>query len=165
MPGVGAIAAEAGVTRATIYNHFTSRAVLVDAVLDDTVRRHGMDHLVERTRHMPWREALLAAVTTCAQFWDAERALLRRLLVTQAQEPELTERLQQREAWRTKQFATILTPLQPSPAFGELVGGTVALTSFATYDQLLTHTGSSATAAHAMRTATTAWIDAAARTQ
>jgi len=162
MPSVGAIAAEAGVTRATIYNHFTSRTALVDAVLDDTVRRHGMDRLVEQTLRMPWQEALTAAITTCAQFWDAERALLRRLLVTRAEEPEVTERLRQREAWRTEQFATILTPLQTSPAFSDLVGGTVALTSFATYDQLLTQTGSNATAERAMRIAATAWINATA---
>jgi hypothetical protein len=121
-----------------------------------------MDRLVEQTLGMPWREALAAAITTCAQFWDAERALLRRLFVTQAQEPEVTERLQQREMWRTKQFATILTPLQTSPAFSDLVGGTVALTSFATYDQLLAQTGSNATAERAMRIAATAWINATA---
>jgi AcrR family transcriptional regulator len=162
MPSVGAIATEAGVSRATIYNHFTSRAALVDAVVEDTVRQHGMDRLVEQTLSLPWQEALTAAVTTCAHFWDAEHALLRRLFVTHLEEPEVTKRLRQREAWRTEQFAAILTPLRTAPAFGDIVAGAVALTSFATYDQLLTHTGSSATAEAGMRIAATAWIKAAA---
>lgn len=74
-----------------------------------------MDRLIERSRGIPWRDALTASVTTCAEFWAAEQAVLRRLLASEVVEPDVTDRLRQREAWRSEQFGTILAPLT-SPA-------------------------------------------------
>ena len=157
VPSMEAIAAAAGVTRATVYNHFTSRAALIDAVLTDTVRRHGMDCLVERSERRSGNDALTATITTCATFWKSERGLLRCLYGSGSDEPDVTQGLRQREAWRTKQFATIMAAASPA-APSRAVGVVVALTSFATYDQLVTHTGDHATAELAMQRAAAAFL-------
>lgn len=162
VPSMEAIAVEAGVTRATVYNHFTSRAALVDAVLTDTVRRHGMDRLVERSQETSESDALTAAIATCATFWRLERELLRSLFAFGSDEPDVTHGLQQREAWRTTQFAEIVTIASPAETSNRVVGVVVALTSFATYDQLVTQTGDHATAERAMQRAVAACIFPAA---
>lgn len=158
VPSMEAIAADAGVTRATVYNHFSSRAALIDAVLTDAVRRHGMDRLVERSRGPSGNEALKVAITTCATFWESERTLLRCLFTLGADEPDVIQGLRQREAWRTQQFAEIVAAATPAETSSRLVGVIVALTSFATYDQLVTHTDDHATAEEAMQRAVAAHL-------
>lgn len=146
-----------------MYNHFSSRAALIDAVLSDAVRRHGMDRLAERSQDLHWREALTATIATCATFWGSEQALLRRLFAVGTDERDLIEGLRRRERWRADQFAALLAPVVPPETQVDVVGVAVALTSFATYDQLITQTGDPATAERAMQLAVTACLELAAR--
>jgi AcrR family transcriptional regulator len=148
-PGMEAIAAAAGVTRMTIYNHFTSRAALIDAVLSDVVGRAEMDRLVDRGAALPARDALVAAIDTTARFWNAERPLLKRLFLPSPEEPAVTATLRRREGWRYQQFHIILGRLLPAPAREGLTattGAVVALTSFPTYEQIITYAADAATA-------------------
>ena len=148
-PGMEAIAATAGVTRMTIYNHFTSRAALIDAVLTDVVARAEMDRLVDRGATLPAHDALVAAIDTTACFWSKERPLLRRLFLPSPEEPAVTATLKRREGWRYQQFYSILGRLIPTAAREDLTattGAVVALTSFPTYEQIITYAADAATA-------------------
>lgn len=137
-----AVAARAGVTRATVYNQVASKAGLLDAVLTALVERAGMDTLSADTREMPAQQARMFVVEQTCRFWHAERAVLRPLFGLAAIDPEIAANLARREQWRTDQLDDLLTrmPAQkgssPQLPRGAVLAGLRAVTSFPAYDAL-----------------------------
>jgi AcrR family transcriptional regulator len=137
-----AVAARAGVTRATVYNQVASKAGLLDAVLTAIVERAGMDRLSTDTREMTAQQARLFVVEQTCRFWHAERAVLRPLFGLAAIDQEIAANLARREQWRTDQLDDLLARLpaqngsSPPLPRGAVLAGLRALTSFPTYDAL-----------------------------
>ena len=138
-----AVAARAGVTRATVYNQVASKAGLLDAVLTALVERARMDRLLTDTQQMTARQARMFVVEQTCRFWHAERAVLRPLFGLAAIDQEIAANLAQREQWRTDQLDGLLTRLlatrngpSPRPPRAALLAGLRAVTSFPTYDAL-----------------------------
>ncbi|MEP7055487.1 MAG: TetR/AcrR family transcriptional regulator [Actinomycetota bacterium] len=134
-----AVALAAGVTRATVYNHFRSRTDLIEAVLDTVVARDRMDRLVEVSADADPVVALRQAVARTCRFWHAERPLLRRLFATAYADASVEALLRRREGWRREQLAVLLGRVGgvPSRAAARTRADVLlALTSFPTYDRL-----------------------------
>jgi AcrR family transcriptional regulator len=147
-----AVAARAGVTRATVYNQVTSKAGLLDAVLTDLAERAGMDRLLTTTRSMTATQARTFVVEQTCRFWHAERAVLRPLFGLAAIDADIAANLARREQWRTDQLDALLERLmgrdhgegQEQQRDGDesrltrdvVLAGLRAVTSFAAYDAL-----------------------------
>src|SRR5436190_19048247 len=73
------VAERAGVSRATLYQHFRSRLDLVDGICDTM----GVNPALIEIRHTvaleDVDEALAATVALCVQFWSSEDAVLEQL--------------------------------------------------------------------------------------
>lgn len=74
------VARQAGVTRVTVYNRFTSRRGLLEALFDEVGGRSRFgERLHEVLARRDAREALRAYIELFCEFWDGNRALHRRL--------------------------------------------------------------------------------------
>ena len=139
-----AVAARAGVTRATVYNQVASKAGLLDAVLTSLVERAGMDRLLSDSREMTPQRARMFIVEQTCRFWHAERAVLRPLFGLAGIDQEIAANLARREQWRTDQLDDLLARLSPQAGSGSpsrppreaLLAGLRAVTSFPSYDAL-----------------------------
>lgn len=135
---MAAVAERAGVTRATVYNQFTSRGELTEAVLDAVVTRDRVDTLVSETADLAPRLAIEHAVATTAAFWHNERPLLRRLFATATDDTAIAAMLARREGWRREQWSTLLARTDVSAErMDRQADLLVALTSFPTWDHLV----------------------------
>jgi len=76
---VDAVAKQAGVARATVYNQFSSKAGLLEALFDDLAQRGGMFELATVFRKEEPLEALDELVRVFGRFWTTDRLLIRRL--------------------------------------------------------------------------------------
>lgn len=74
------VAAGAGISRATVYYQFGSKAELVDAVLADALVRGGIERVV-RAREAPTAlDALRRYIPEVCRFWAREYPIFRQLL-------------------------------------------------------------------------------------
>jgi AcrR family transcriptional regulator len=137
-----AVAARAGVTRVTVYNQFSSKAGLLDAVLTELTERAGMDRLLTSTKEMDEAGAQAFVVEQTCRFWHAERAVLRPLFGLAAIDPDIAAGLARREQWRTDQFDELLERRAAREGrarrsdLDEVLAGLRAVTSFPAYDAL-----------------------------
>ncbi|MDQ1708855.1 MAG: hypothetical protein QOG49_240 [Frankiaceae bacterium] len=147
-----AVALEAGVTRATVYNHFAAKTDLIEAVLDVVVARDRMDRLVEVADGLDPVAGLQRAVSQTCRFWHAERPLLRRLFAAAYADRAVDELLQRREGWRRDQLATMLSRVGKRSGVDprRYTDVLLALTSFPAYDRLVGPHGRPRTAAAAL---------------
>lgn len=77
---VDAVARRAGVTRATVYHHFKSKAGLLESLYDSLASRAGLrEFLVEAFRETTPDAAIRRLVIAYCRLWAAERAVIRRL--------------------------------------------------------------------------------------
>ncbi|MFC4048803.1 TetR/AcrR family transcriptional regulator [Actinomadura syzygii] len=99
------VAADAGVTRVTIYRHFESKLGLLDAVGEDLAQRSG---LVAGMREAAGigdpAAAFTAMVGELCRFWGTDPELLRRLISLSAVDPEAHQVVAGREDWRLRRI-------------------------------------------------------------
>jgi AcrR family transcriptional regulator len=95
------VAADAGVTRVTIYRHFGSKLGLLEAVSEDLAERSrivaGMDEAAGIADPVG---AFTAMVTELCRFWTTDPDVFRRLISLAAVDPEARQVIAGREQWR-----------------------------------------------------------------
>ncbi len=119
---VDAIAAEAGVSKRTVYSHYGDKEALFLSVVRDTYE--GMlARISEIVDHVPWDCDLGAALTKCVTditrsiVRSPERSTLARLLITEAPHfPDVIDLLHTREI-----APLIAAPLEKLAAAGQLI--------------------------------------------
>jgi AcrR family transcriptional regulator len=106
------VAADAGVTRVTIYRHFDSKLGLLDAIAEDLAQRArivtGMRTATEVTDPVT---AFTAMVTELCRFWDTDPDVFRRLISLAAVDPEAQKVIASREQWRYEQIGRVVRRL------------------------------------------------------
>lgn len=146
------VAADAGVTRVTIYRHFDSKLGLLDAIAEDLAQQArivtGMHRASEISDPVV---AFTAMVTELCRFWSTDPDVFRRLISLAAVDPEAQQVIARREEWRYQQISTFVrrlaqvdrlqSPFQARRATAVI--GTV--TSFPACDEMSTRLRSSLT--------------------
>jgi AcrR family transcriptional regulator len=106
------VAADAGVTRVTIYRHFDSKLGLLDAIADDLAQRArivtGMHEAAEIGDPVA---AFTAMVTVLCRFWNSDPDVFRRLISLAAVDPEAQQVIAGREQWRYEQVSMFVRRL------------------------------------------------------
>jgi AcrR family transcriptional regulator len=94
------VAAQAGVTRLTVYNQFGSRRGLLEAVFDDVAFRGGLYRLPAAMAEKDPRVALLRLVTIFCEFWYFNRRMLGRIIGAGVADPRLERAIRERNERR-----------------------------------------------------------------
>ncbi|MFA1543475.1 TetR/AcrR family transcriptional regulator [Actinomadura monticuli] len=139
------VAADAGITRVTIYRQFSSKLGLLDAVAED---------LAQRARLVSGVEAALAVddpvaafrelVVELCRFWATDPDLLRRLLGLATVDPEAGHVVQSREQWRFDQIGAFVRRLDAAGRLHDdldveqAVAAIGAVTGFPACDEMAT---------------------------
>ncbi|MFA1549880.1 TetR/AcrR family transcriptional regulator [Actinomadura chokoriensis] len=106
------VAADAGITRVTIYRQFSSKLGLLDAVAEDLAQRARLVSGVEAALTVDDPVAAFQElVVKLCRFWDTDPDLLRRLLGLATVDPEAGHVVQSREQWRFDQIAAFVRRL------------------------------------------------------
>lgn len=141
--GLEEVAADAGVTRVTVYRHFGSKLGLLDAVAGDLAERSGVVGRMWAALDIPDSgEAFRSLVTELCGFWSVDQDLFRRLISLAAVDPEVRQVIDSREQWRYQQVSTVVARLDEQgrlrPCF-DRTGATATVgtvTSFPSCDEL-----------------------------
>jgi AcrR family transcriptional regulator len=106
------VAADAEVTRVTIYRHFDSKLGLLDAVAENVAHQArlvtGMEEAAQATTSVA---AFTAMLTELCQFWNIDPDVFRRLISLAAVDPEAHDVIDSREAWRYDQVSIFVRRL------------------------------------------------------
>jgi AcrR family transcriptional regulator len=103
------VAADAGITRVTIYRQFASKLGLLDAVADDLAQRAQVVSGVDAAAAVADPViAFRAMVSELCRFWATDPGLLRRLIGLAAVDSEAGHVVQGREQWRYDQIAVFV---------------------------------------------------------
>jgi AcrR family transcriptional regulator len=139
------VAADAGVTRVTIYRQFSSKLGLLDAIAEDLAAHAqvvpGM-HAAAEVADPP--AAFTAMVSQLCRLWSTDPDVFRRLISLAAVDPEARQVITSREQWRYAQIATFVhrlaaadrlhTPFDSEHAIAAIG----AVTSFPACDEMAT---------------------------
>ena len=141
--GLDAIARSAGVSRLTVYNHFRSRAGLLEALYDYLAARGNVPRAMEALRTRDPAARLAGLVRALAHLWSSDPVAIRRLHAMAALDAEIARGLGAREARRRRAVGRIVRSLALAGRHPQgrwryhLVADTLcALASFETYDAL-----------------------------
>jgi AcrR family transcriptional regulator len=130
---VEAVAERAGISRATLYQHFRSRLDLVDAMCDGFAANPELQAIREAVTLPDPAEALDATLARTVAFYGSEDALLRSLYDAAAVEPAAREFVERQTADRRGTVA----PLARRLGGGRETHATLMLlTSFGAYREL-----------------------------
>ncbi|MBO2463486.1 TetR/AcrR family transcriptional regulator [Actinomadura violacea] len=142
------VAAEAGVTRVTVYRRFGSKPGLLEAVADDLAgRSEVVPHLREALDRPDAPDAFRGTVTGICRFWGTDPDLLRRLVSLAEVDPEVRDVIAGRERWRLAQVTAAVERLDGAgrlrPPFGvlEASAAAAAVTSFPSCDAMAADLG------------------------
>lgn len=139
------VAADAGVTRVTIYRQFESKLGLLDAVAEDLAIRANVVtrmHNAAATAGAP--DAFRAMVSELCRFWSTDPDLFRRLISLAAVDPAARHVIETRERWRYEQISTFVRQLADEdrlrdPFDPDRATATIgAVTSFPACDEMAT---------------------------
>ena len=132
----------AGVSRATVYQHFPSRLELVDAICDTFAENPALLAVREAVDLPDVEEALAETVANTVRFWSSEDAILKQLYGATAVDPasrDLVERQladrrgeMQRLARRLDELRRLRRGLNRASALEHLL----VLTGYGTYREL-----------------------------
>ncbi len=103
------VAADAGVTRVTIYRKFGSRLGLLEAIADDVAERSQVVIRMESAAAMTDPSAAFRSlISELCRFWATDPNLFRRLVSLSAVDPEAAHLIDAREQWRYDQVASVV---------------------------------------------------------
>ena len=139
---VDTVAAEADVSRATVYYQFGSKAGLLEALFDDFAVRGRMTDLAGAFQEPDPLTALDRFIEIVARFYASDRILLRRLRGLAAIDPDLARGIRDRDERRRKGLTVLLGRI--AERHGRPKGDDLeraldvvhTLTSFETFDNL-----------------------------
>jgi AcrR family transcriptional regulator len=136
------VAERAGVSRATVYQHFRSRIDLVDAICETFDANPALIEL-RRTVMLPDPQtALLRTIALAMRFWDSEDGILSGLYGVVAIDPAARDLVGRQRADRRGEMRRLARHLQASGALRPGVSAARALdilmvlTSYETYREL-----------------------------
>ena len=134
---VDAVAKRADVARATIYYQFGSKTGLLEALCDSLAERGGMSELARAFTAPDPDQALRLLVAAFATFWNSDRPVMRRLRALAALDPDVAAVLAARDERRRTALRTLLDRRVDVPDRAHALRVAHMLTSFETYDALL----------------------------
>jgi AcrR family transcriptional regulator len=103
------VAADAGVTRVTIYRKFGSKLGLLEAIADDVAERSQVIARVESAAAVTGPPAAFRSlISELCRFWATDPDLFRRLVSLSAVDPEAQHLIDTREQWRYDQVAAVV---------------------------------------------------------
>jgi AcrR family transcriptional regulator len=136
------VAERAGISRATLYQHFRSRLDLVDAICDTFDRNPALITIRKAVELEDADAALSETVSLSMRFWSTEDAILSQLYGVEAIDPAARELVERQRADRRSEMARLARNLGAS---GRLRAGTdekralhllMVLTSYETFREL-----------------------------
>lgn len=131
---IDAVAQAADVARMTVYNQFTSKGGLLEALFDWLAKRGGITRLASVFQMNDADLALVGFIATFCAFWASDRLVLRRVRALAVLDAELGPLIAARDEWRRGGLRVVLRRRGIENA--EVVDVLHALTSFETYDAL-----------------------------
>jgi AcrR family transcriptional regulator len=131
---IDAVAQAADVVRMTVYNQFTSKGGLLNALFDWLAERGGMHQLAAAFQQSDPERALELFIATFCGFWASDRRVLRRLRALAVLDPELEAMISTRDGWRREGVRVLLR--RRGIDRPEALDVLYALTSFETFDSL-----------------------------
>ena len=106
------VAADADVTRVTIYRKFGNKLGLLDAVAENLSQRAGLVAGMDAAANLDDPVAAFTGmVSELCRFWSTDPDLFRRLISLSAVDPEAHQVISSREQWRFDQVALFVTRL------------------------------------------------------
>lgn len=142
------VAADAGVTRVTVYRRFGSKLGLLDAVAEDVADRALVVVRMRRAAETPDPVAAFRAmVAELCRFWSVDPVVLRRLISLAAVDPEAREVLEGRDSWRYDRVGEFVRRLDADGRLrngfdlDEAVAAVGMMTGFPACDELATRLG------------------------
>lgn len=132
-----AVAAAAGVTRLTVYNHFGGRRSLLEAIFDANARRTGFERIAEAMGGKDPHAALEAVVSVFCAFWQSGSAPLRGIAAEAMADPEFAEALAARNQRRRRLLGVLVERMDvPATHRARLTETLFALTSHGFHAEL-----------------------------
>lgn len=142
---IDAVAQEAGVTRATVYNQFESKHGLLAAIFDAIAQEGGLFDLPRALSESDPEKALRRTVAIFARFWGMNAQAMPKLVAFGQLDDEVGIMLSKRVERRRRVLTTIVERMKPVQSPADLVDVLFALTS-AEFYRLLAVRGRSAQA-------------------
>jgi AcrR family transcriptional regulator len=136
---IDAVAREAGVTRATVYNQFESKQILVAAIFDDTAEKGGLFELSQVFSEPDPEKSLRRAVAIFAKFWGMHAQTMPKFTAFSQLDDEIASMLSERSERRRKLLTAIVARMKSVKAPADLVDVLYALTSAEFYRLLAVH--------------------------
>lgn len=139
---VDAVAKQADVARATVYNQFGNKLGLLEALFDDLARRGGMFELGEVFQKENSLDALNEFVAAFGRFWTIDRIIIRRLHAMITLDSEMAKADAARQERRRKSLRVIVGRLDEKYKLAadfplsEVIEIVHTLTGFETFDAL-----------------------------
>ncbi|HEX5556909.1 MAG TPA: helix-turn-helix domain-containing protein [Gaiellales bacterium] len=136
------VAARAGVSRATLYQHFGSRLGLVDAICETFDANPELVAVREAVRHPEAAAALERSIAHTVAFWASEEAVLEPLYGAAAIDAAAGNLVARQRADRRAELGYLLGRLEqagrlrPELSSAEALGVLLVLTSFETFQEL-----------------------------
>jgi AcrR family transcriptional regulator len=136
------VARAAGVTRATLYNHFGSRRALLAAVFEDQGRLIQYERVRAAQQRDDPRDALTSTLRELGRAWSTQRNALRRTLALAVFDKEIEQLVMRYEEFRRGEIGALAQRLSDAALLGTGVTTTQAaeslgaLTSFQFFDVL-----------------------------
>jgi AcrR family transcriptional regulator len=121
------VARAAGVTRATLYNHFGSRAGLLLAVFQELGRRMKAESIHAAMRLPDPQRALAAMLHESTQAWARERELVRKVFALAVLDPEMRQEVERAEQQRRHSLLHLAKRLAAAGVLGISVSEAAAL--------------------------------------
>jgi AcrR family transcriptional regulator len=136
------VADRAGISRATLYQHFRSRLELVDAICETFSENPALRRLRETVDRPDSDEALAETIADSIRFWSSEDPILRQLYGVAAVDPAAQDLVDRQRADRRSELERLVRNLSRA---GRLREGTnerralsllLVLTSYDTFREL-----------------------------
>ena|SRR3989440_8581425 len=138
------VADRAGISRATLYQHFGSRLELVDAICDTFAANPALLELREIVELPDAEEALRQTIANSVRFWSSEDAILSQLYGVVAIDPAASDLVDRQRADRRGELERLTRNLRSTGRLRDGVGEREALalllvlTSYETFRELRT---------------------------
>jgi AcrR family transcriptional regulator len=136
---IDAVAREAGVTRATVYNQFESKQVLLAAIFDDIAQKGGLFELSQVFSEPDPQKSLRRAVAIFAKFWGGHAEAMPKFIAFGQLDEEVAALMSERAERRRKLLAAIVARMTAVHSPADLVDVLYALTSAEFYRLLAVH--------------------------
>ena len=161
---VDAIARRAGVARMTVYYQFRSKRGVLEAVFDHLANAGLMPYLGPVLKEPSPSRALDGLIAAFCAFWNSDRIVLRRARALAALDAEIAESVRARDERRREHIRRIVGRLRENTGATTvpfIVDVLHVLTSFETFDALLTSERSVQDVADIVRRLASAVLDPA----